>query len=75
MRRLGGEDSVVIGGLASGRRFDACGLVSPEIFTDLANKWTLMVIECLGGRTLCFSELGDAVEGINYKMLTQNCGA
>ena len=43
-----------------------------EIFSDVANKWAFLIIETLGDRTLRFSELRDAVEGISHKMLTQN---
>ncbi|MFG3715427.1 winged helix-turn-helix transcriptional regulator [Micromonospora sp. NPDC047730] len=43
-----------------------------EIFSDVANKWALLIIEILGERTLRFSELRDEVEGISHKMLTQN---
>ncbi|MEU9835291.1 helix-turn-helix domain-containing protein [Streptosporangium sp. NPDC048047] len=43
-----------------------------EIFSDVANKWALLIIEALGERTLRFSELRDGVEGISHKMLTQN---
>ncbi|MGV9451687.1 winged helix-turn-helix transcriptional regulator [Streptomyces sp. NPDC003635] len=43
-----------------------------EIFSDVANKWALLIIEFLGDRTLRFSELRDEVEGISHKMLTQN---
>lgn len=43
-----------------------------EIFSDVANKWALLIIEILGDRTLRFSELRDEVEGISHKMLTQN---
>ncbi|WP_431040887.1 winged helix-turn-helix transcriptional regulator [Streptomyces sp. P1-3] len=43
-----------------------------EIFSDLANKWALLIIEALGERTLRFSELRDGIEGISHKMLTQN---
>ncbi|MEE1751560.1 winged helix-turn-helix transcriptional regulator [Streptomyces sp. SP18CS02] len=43
-----------------------------EIFADVANKWALLIIEALGGRTLRFGELSDEVEGISHKMLTQN---
>ncbi|MDX2681303.1 winged helix-turn-helix transcriptional regulator [Streptomyces sp. NY05-11A] len=43
-----------------------------EIFSDVANKWALLIIEALGERTLRFSELRDEVEGISHKMLTQN---
>ncbi|GAA4060988.1 MULTISPECIES: winged helix-turn-helix transcriptional regulator [Streptomyces] len=43
-----------------------------EIFSDIANKWALLIIECIADRTLRFSELRDGIEGISHKMLTQN---
>lgn len=43
-----------------------------EIFTDIANKWALLIIEAIGDRTLRFTALRDEVEGISHKMLTQN---
>ncbi|NXY97832.1 helix-turn-helix transcriptional regulator [Streptomyces sp. BR123] len=43
-----------------------------EIFSDIANKWALLIIESLGERTLRFSELRGEVDGISHKMLTQN---
>ncbi|MFI1562922.1 winged helix-turn-helix transcriptional regulator [Streptomyces sp. NPDC020490] len=43
-----------------------------EIFSDVANKWALLIIEALGEGTLRFSELRSRVEGISHKMLTQN---
>ncbi|MEU9762586.1 helix-turn-helix domain-containing protein [Streptomyces sp. NPDC047985] len=43
-----------------------------EIFSDVANKWALLIIEALGERTLRFTELRNEVEGISHKMLTQN---
>ncbi|MEX3104460.1 transcriptional regulator [Streptomyces sp. V2] len=51
------------------RRADS---LAREIFSDVANKWALLVIEALGERTLRFSELRDEVEGISHKVLTQN---
>ncbi|MCP3753793.1 helix-turn-helix domain-containing protein [Streptomyces sp. TBY4] len=51
------------------RRADTLGR---EIFSDVANKWALLIIEALGERTLRFSTLRDEVEGISQKMLTQN---
>ena len=51
------------------RRADS---LAREIFSDVANKWALLIIEALGQRTLRFSELRDEVEGISHKMLTQN---
>ncbi|MET9400428.1 helix-turn-helix domain-containing protein [Kitasatospora sp. NPDC002965] len=51
------------------RRADS---LAREIFSDVANKWALLIIESLGERTLRFGELRDAVEGISHKMLTQN---
>ena len=43
-----------------------------EIFSDVANKWALLIIEFVGRRTMRFSELRDEVGGISHKMLTQN---
>ncbi|MGE7386457.1 winged helix-turn-helix transcriptional regulator [Streptomyces sp. NPDC004126] len=43
-----------------------------EIFSDVANKWALLIIDALGERTLRFSELRDGIENISHKMLTQN---
>ncbi|WP_449064232.1 winged helix-turn-helix transcriptional regulator [Planomonospora algeriensis] len=43
-----------------------------EIFSDIANKWALLIIEALGGGTLRFGELRDGIEGVSHKMLTQN---
>ncbi|MDH2392484.1 helix-turn-helix domain-containing protein [Streptomyces sp. HNM0663] len=43
-----------------------------EIFSDVANKWALLIIEFLGERTLRFSELRNEIGGISHKMLTQN---
>ncbi|MFF4324393.1 winged helix-turn-helix transcriptional regulator [Streptomyces sp. NPDC001568] len=51
------------------RRADS---LARTIFSDVANKWALLIIEALGEGTLRFSELRDGVEGISHKMLTQN---
>ncbi|MFF8659013.1 winged helix-turn-helix transcriptional regulator [Streptomyces huasconensis] len=51
------------------RRADS---LAREIFSDVANKWALLIIEALGDGTLRFSALRDEVEGISHKMLTQN---
>ncbi|MFJ8229118.1 winged helix-turn-helix transcriptional regulator [Streptomyces sp. NPDC094448] len=51
------------------RRADS---LAREIFSDVANKWALLIVEALGDRTLRFGELRNEVEGISHKMLTQN---
>ncbi|MEV0964820.1 helix-turn-helix domain-containing protein [Streptomyces sp. NPDC049910] len=51
------------------RRADS---LAREIFSDVANKWALLIIEALGERTLRFGELRRVVEGISHKMLAQN---
>ncbi|MEU8454464.1 MULTISPECIES: winged helix-turn-helix transcriptional regulator [Streptomyces] len=51
------------------RRADS---LAREIFSDVANKWALLIIEALHERTLRFNELRNEVEGISHKMLTQN---
>ncbi|MEU0990169.1 helix-turn-helix domain-containing protein [Streptomyces sp. NPDC005953] len=43
-----------------------------EIFSDVANKWALLIIEVLGDGTLRFGEVRNKVEDISHKMLTQN---
>lgn len=43
-----------------------------EIFSDIANKWALLIVETIGDQTLRFTELRNRVEGISHKMLTQN---
>jgi len=48
------------------------GTLAREIFSDVANKWALLIIETLGDETKRFSELRDELEGISHKMLTQN---
>ncbi|OII63683.1 transcriptional regulator [Streptomyces sp. CC53] len=51
------------------RRADS---LAREIFSDLANKWAMLIIEALGERTLRFNELRNEIEGVSHKMLTQN---
>ncbi|MFD0274035.1 winged helix-turn-helix transcriptional regulator [Kitasatospora sp. NPDC127111] len=51
------------------RRADS---LAREIFSDIANKWALLIIEALGEHTRRFGELRNAIEGISHKMLTQN---
>ncbi|MFD4574517.1 winged helix-turn-helix transcriptional regulator [Streptomyces sp. NPDC058417] len=51
------------------RRADS---LAREIFSDVANKWALLITEVIGDRTLRFSALRDEIEGISHKMLTQN---
>ncbi|MDP9869786.1 MULTISPECIES: winged helix-turn-helix transcriptional regulator [Streptosporangium] len=51
------------------RRADS---LAREIFSDVANKWALLIIEALGERTLRFGEVRNGIEGISHKMLTQN---
>ncbi|MFG3350242.1 winged helix-turn-helix transcriptional regulator [Streptomyces sp. NPDC048018] len=48
------------------------GTLAREIFSDIANKWALLIIEAVGERTLRFTELRKQVDGISHKMLTQN---
>ncbi|MEV0321618.1 winged helix-turn-helix transcriptional regulator [Streptomyces sp. NPDC050658] len=51
------------------RRADS---LAREIFSDVANKWALLIIAALGEGTLRFGELRGEIEGISHKMLTQN---
>jgi len=43
-----------------------------EIFSDIANKWALLIVETIAGETLRFTELRNRIDGISHKMLTQN---
>lgn len=43
-----------------------------EIFSDIANKWALLIIEAIGDETRRFTELKADVDGVSHKMLTQN---
>ncbi|GII30516.1 winged helix-turn-helix transcriptional regulator [Planotetraspora mira] len=45
--------------------------LSAEIFTNIANKWALLIINTLGEGTMRFTELCAAVEGVSHKMLAQ----
>ncbi|WP_329065961.1 winged helix-turn-helix transcriptional regulator [Streptomyces sp. NBC_01429] len=59
-------------GLAEDADLRRADSLAREIFSDIANKWALLIIEALGERTLRFSEVRQGVEGISHKMLTQN---
>ncbi|PWW02007.1 HxlR family transcriptional regulator [Hoeflea marina] len=41
-----------------------------EILDRISDKWTVMVVNQLGGRTMRFSELKREIDGISQKMLT-----
>ncbi|MFF8903116.1 winged helix-turn-helix transcriptional regulator [Streptomyces lydicus] len=42
-----------------------------QIFSGVANKWALLIINALGERTLRFTALRSEVDGVSHKMLTQ----
>ncbi|MFD9859345.1 winged helix-turn-helix transcriptional regulator [Streptomyces alboflavus] len=42
-----------------------------EVFIGLANKWAILIVSSLGERTLRFTELRSALDGVSHKMLTQ----
>ena len=48
---------------------DECRIVR-EMLGHLGDKWTLLVILCLGGGPLRFNALQRAVAGISHRMLT-----
>jgi len=48
---------------------DECRIVR-EMLSHLGDKWTLLVILCLGGGPLRFNALQRAVVGISHRMLT-----
>ena len=41
-----------------------------QILDRIADKWSLLTVALLAGRTLRFSELQRAIEGISHRMLT-----
>ncbi|MGW7350099.1 helix-turn-helix domain-containing protein [Streptomyces sp. Z26] len=61
-----------LGGLPEHADLTRADSLAREIFSDVANKWALLIINVLDDRTLRFSELRREVEGISHKMLTQN---
>ena len=50
-------------------RHQAC-VAAREVLNRVGDKWSVMVIALLGDRTLRFSELRRAIEGISQRMLT-----
>ncbi len=62
----------VLAGLPEDADLRRADSLAREIFSDVANKWALLIIEALGEGTLRFRELRDEVEGVSHKMLTQN---
>ncbi|WP_042440690.1 winged helix-turn-helix transcriptional regulator [Streptacidiphilus albus] len=47
------------------------GSLANEVFTGIATKWALLIIDALGAETLRFNQLRAQVEGISHKMLAQ----
>ena len=47
------------------------GTLAREIFSDVANKWALLIIETLGDETRRFSELRRLIDGVSERMLAQ----
>jgi DNA-binding HxlR family transcriptional regulator len=41
-----------------------------QILDRIADKWSLLTVALLAGRTLRFSELQRAIEGVSHRMLT-----
>ncbi|MEV8115658.1 helix-turn-helix domain-containing protein [Streptomyces xiamenensis] len=54
---------------------DPVPALAQEIFTGVAGKWALLILETLADRTLRFSELKRQVPGISHKMLAQTLRA
>ncbi|MBN6039460.1 helix-turn-helix domain-containing protein [Amycolatopsis sp. 195334CR] len=54
-----------------GTEQDTVDTVAYEIFHGVSGKWALPVMNLLGERTLRFSEVHTAIEGVSHKMLTQ----
>lgn len=54
-------------------RYDVMAATCPtrQLVSRIGDRWTLLVIAALTGRTLRFAELRRTVEGVSQKMLTQ----
>ncbi|MEV0299038.1 helix-turn-helix domain-containing protein [Nocardia sp. NPDC050710] len=61
-----------VDGLSEDSDLTRADSLAREIFSDIANKWALLIIETIGDDTLRFSQLRDGIDGISHKMLTQN---
>ncbi|MBP2055697.1 DNA-binding HxlR family transcriptional regulator [Streptomyces griseochromogenes] len=47
------------------------GAVANSVFTNIANKWALLIIETLGTETLRFGQIKARINGVSHKMLAQ----
>lgn len=58
---------------SAAERYDVMAAACPtrQLVTRLGDRWSLLVIAALTGRTLRFAELRRAVDGVSQKMLTQ----
>src|SRR3954464_15235108 len=54
-------------------RFDVLAAACPtrQVINRIGDRWGLLVLSALEGRTLRFQELRRAVDGVSQKMLTQ----
>jgi DNA-binding HxlR family transcriptional regulator len=54
-------------------RFDVLAAACPtrQVINRIGDRWSLLVLYALDGRTLRFQELRRAVDGVSQKMLTQ----
>jgi len=54
-------------------RFDVLAAACPtrQVINRIGDRWSLLVLYALDGRTLRFSELRRTVDGVSQKMLTQ----
>ena len=61
------------GTASSDGRFDVLAAACPtrQVVNRIGDRWSLLVLYALEGRTLRFQQLRRAVEGISQKMLTQ----
>ena len=58
-------------------RFDVLAAACPtrQVINRIGDRWSLLVLYALDGRTLRFQELRRAVDGVSQKMLTQTLRA
>lgn len=64
-------ESEQVGGSVDQGDVTRANSLARSVFSDIADKWSLLVVNVLGDRTLRFTELHRSIEGVSHKMLTQ----
>ena len=58
--------------LETASRWDVFNSLCPtrQVLDRIADKWTVLIIQCLSGNTMRFAQLRRAIDGISQKVLT-----